>query len=90
MILKKASIDYLGGGFSEKEAYSPRIKEIEGTKIAFLAYTNLGSKLWAAKGENSGISWLEEERMEKEIKEVKNQADPCSVLRSAMYRERLS
>jgi len=96
--LKKAGIDYVGGGFSEKDynpptassrspagerapAYSPAVvKEIKGIKIAFLAYTNLGSKLWAANGERGGIGWLEKERMEKErmekeIKEIKEQAD---------------
>lgn len=33
--LKAAGIDYVGGGFNEKEAYSPVIREIKGTKIAF-------------------------------------------------------
>jgi len=80
--LREAGIAYVGGGFSEEEAYSPVIKEIENgsasspqTKIAFLAYTNLGSPHWVAKGENSGIAWLEKERMEKDIKEAKNLAD---------------
>jgi poly-gamma-glutamate synthesis protein (capsule biosynthesis protein) len=73
--LKTAGIDYVGGGFNEIEAYSPIIREVNGTKIAFLAYTNLGSKFWAAKGEELGIAWLEKERMEKEVKEAKSQAD---------------
>ena len=82
--LKIAGIDYVGGGFNEKEAYSPLIKTIRGptsvmgsekVKVAFLAYTNLGSKNWAAKGDNSGIAWLAKERLERDIKEAKNQAD---------------
>lgn len=79
--LKEAGIDYVGGGFNEKEAHSPLIKEINPStgsgqvKIAFLAYTNLGSPYWAAKGEDSGISWLDEGRMKEDIKEAKNQAD---------------
>jgi len=80
--LKEAGIAYVGGGFSEKEAYGPVIKEIVNdstgspqTKIAFLAYTNLGSPHWTARGENSGIAWLEKERMEKDIKETRNEAD---------------
>jgi len=82
--LKTAGIDYVGGGFNEKEAYSPLIKEINGSthstssgqaKIAFLAYTNLGSENWAAKGDNSGIAWLAKERLERDIKEAKNQVD---------------
>lgn len=73
--LKEVGIDYVGGGFSEKEAYGPIIREINGAKIAFSAYTNLGSEFWGAKDERSGIAWLEKERMEKEIKSAKNQAD---------------
>lgn len=73
--LKKAGIDYVGGGFNETEAYSPRIKDIRDTKIAFLSYTNLGSEYWRAQGDKSGISWLEKERMEKEIKDAKSKAD---------------
>jgi poly-gamma-glutamate synthesis protein (capsule biosynthesis protein) len=73
--LKEAGINYLGGGFNEKEAYAPVIKETKGTKIAFLAYTNLGSHFWSASGEKSGIAWLNQERMIKEIKETKSQAD---------------
>ncbi len=73
--LKEAGIDYLGGGFDEKEAYFPIIKEIKKTKIAFLSYTNLGSPFWKAEGKRSGIAWLEKERMEKEIKKAKEKAD---------------
>lgn len=73
--LKQAGIDYVGGGFNEKEAHSPIIKEIKGTKIAFLAYTNLGSKNWEATGKRSGISWLTEERLVEDIKKTKKKSD---------------
>lgn len=73
--LKEAGIAFVGGGFNEKEAYAPVIKEINGIKIAFLAYTNLGSPNWAAKEENPGIAWLEKDRMERDIETAKNQTD---------------
>lgn len=85
--LKKAEIDYVGGGFNEEEAYSPIIKEINpirkskisngasGTKIAFLAYTNLGTSYWSAKGNRPGIAWLTKESLEKGVKETKEKAD---------------
>jgi poly-gamma-glutamate synthesis protein (capsule biosynthesis protein) len=73
--LKEAKIDYLGGGFNEKEACSPIIKEIGKTKIAFLAFSNLGTPFWGAKEKKSGICWLEKERMEKVINEIKKKAD---------------
>lgn len=73
--LKKAEIDYIGGGFNEIEAYTPKIKEINGTKIAFLAFTNLGSPYWETKEKRSGIAWLEKEKLEKSIKDAKKKSD---------------
>lgn len=73
--LKEAEIDYVGGGFNAKEAHSPVIKEIRGVKIAFLAYTNLGSKYWTANQERSGITELTKEKLEKNVKKAKDIAD---------------
>jgi len=76
--LREAGINYVGGGFNSKEAYSPIIKEINGTKIAFLAYTNLGPENWKAVKENSGIAWISEndfEKIKNDIKEAKGKAD---------------
>jgi poly-gamma-glutamate synthesis protein (capsule biosynthesis protein) len=73
--LKEAGIGYIGAGFSEKEAYSPLIKEAGGTKISYLAYTSLGSKSWQAQGDVSGIAWLEEERIKDDIKKAKDASD---------------
>ncbi len=88
--LKKAGVDYVGGGFDDKEAHSPIIKEVNGSagtssepqsnsspqvKIAFLAYTNLGSEYWEAKENKSGIAWLREGELKEDIAQAKNQAD---------------
>jgi poly-gamma-glutamate synthesis protein (capsule biosynthesis protein) len=85
--LEKVGINYIGGGFNENEAYSPIIKEINpirkskisngvsGVKIAFLAYTNLGSPHWSAKGDKSGIAWLTEEKLKEGVEKAKENAD---------------
>ena len=76
--LKEEEINYVGGGFNEAEAFSPIIKEINGTKIAFLAYTNLGSPSWAATDEKSGIAWVDWNNFEKiknDIKKAKENSD---------------
>lgn len=86
--LKEAGIDFIGGGFNEIEAYSPIIKEVKGTKIAFLAYTNLCSPYWEATNKRAGIACpleaqknsssvfkFNKERMEESIKKAKDQAD---------------
>ncbi len=76
--LNNTGIDYIGAGFTEKEAYSPLIKKIKDTKIAFLAYTNLGPETWKAGEKNSGIAWISEknfEKIKKDIENAKSQAD---------------
>ncbi len=73
--LKKAGIDYVGAGLNEIEAYLPKIKEINSTRIAFLAFNDLGSPYWEAKGERSGMALLDKDKLEKSIKNAKNQAD---------------
>ena len=73
--LKESGINYVGGGFSEEEARNPVIKEIKGVKIAFLSYTNLGSKNWAAKKDFSGIAWLAEDNIKEDVKKASNRAD---------------
>lgn len=39
--LKEAGIAYVGGGNDYQQAHAPVIKQIRGTRIAFLAYTNV-------------------------------------------------
>ncbi len=82
--LKEAGVDPVGAGENEDEAYSPTVKEVNGkagsqpTKIAFLAYTNLGPAVWAAKMDNPGLAWLDWqniERIKKDIQEAKNRSD---------------
>lgn len=72
--LEMAGVDYVGGGFNEREAHTAAIKEIRGTKFAYLAYTNLGSKNWTAEENQSGIAWLDEKIVE-DIKTAKEKAD---------------
>jgi len=73
--LKSSGIEYMGGGFNGKEAHSPVVKNIKGVKIAFLAYNNVGSKYWSAAEDKSGINWLDEEKLVKDIKTAKEIAD---------------
>ena len=76
--LKAADIDYAGAGFDEKEAFSPVIKEVNGTKIGFLAYSDLGSLYWTALEKSSGLALIGLEYIEKtkeDIKKAKSQVD---------------
>jgi poly-gamma-glutamate synthesis protein (capsule biosynthesis protein) len=81
--LEQAGIDYVGGGFSRKEAHSPVIKNIKGTKIAYLAYTKVVecylswwiARGWIARRNLSGTAWLTRRNLREDILEAKKQAD---------------
>jgi poly-gamma-glutamate capsule biosynthesis protein CapA/YwtB (metallophosphatase superfamily) len=76
--LKDSEIDYFGGGKNESEAFSPLIKNIQGTKIAFLGYMDLGPESWKAQGNKSGVAWIKKsdfDRVAKDISKAKEQAD---------------
>ncbi|OGZ18707.1 MAG: hypothetical protein A2175_00250 [Candidatus Nealsonbacteria bacterium RBG_13_42_11] len=76
--LKEAEIDYVGAGFNATETFSAVIKEVKGIRVAFLAYTNLGSENWRSWGENSGMAWISEndfEKIEEDIKLAKQNSD---------------
>jgi poly-gamma-glutamate synthesis protein (capsule biosynthesis protein) len=78
--LKKAGIDYVGAGLNENEAFSPQIKEIQGAKIGFLAYTNLGPESWRATEKDSGIAWVSESDFEKIKEDIKKAKEKVNVL----------
>ncbi len=73
--LKEAGISYAGGGINETEAHAPVIKEVKGFKTAFLAYCSEGSDYWEATADRSGIAWLKEEKLKKDIENARTLAD---------------
>jgi poly-gamma-glutamate synthesis protein (capsule biosynthesis protein) len=73
--LKESGIDYVGAGFDENEAYAPKIKEVNGTKIAFLAFTNLGAPSWEATTDKSGMALFSKDKLGGAIKNAKNRSN---------------
>jgi len=76
--LKLVNIDFVGADLNEQSAFSPLIKEIKDTKIAFLAYTNLGPYAWRASSTNPGITWISEDdfsKIQQNIKDTKEKVD---------------
>ncbi|MDD5433209.1 MAG: CapA family protein [Candidatus Pacebacteria bacterium] len=56
--LQEAGIDYVGAGLNEQEAFGLKIKEIQGAKIGFLAFENLGPANWKAGLDKTGMAWI--------------------------------
>lgn len=74
-ILSDNGISYIGGGHSFDEAHSPVIKEINGTKIAFLGYTNLLPRALASKDAKSAVAFPDRDQMIADIAKAKGMAD---------------
>ncbi len=76
--LKTADIDYVGAGFNKNEAHSVVIKEVKGTRLGFLEYTNLGAESWAGTEERGGIARINDndsEILKQDIRQAKERAD---------------
>ena len=76
--LKIAGIDFVGADLNEDGAFSTTVKQIKETKIAFLAYTNLGPYGWRAGSNNPGIAWIDENdflKIKEDIKNAKQESD---------------
>jgi len=78
-ILQENGIDIAGGGLNEQEAHSAKIREVNGVKFGFLAYTALGAKYTEAVASSSGIVWLDKEKMAQDISGAKKISDFVAV-----------
>lgn len=79
-ILKENNIDYIGAGFNDKESFSLNIKKVKNVRIGFMAFTDLGSSNWRAGEENSGMSWIREEDIEKIKEDIRKAKEKVDVL----------
>ncbi|MBI2642004.1 MAG: CapA family protein, partial [Candidatus Wildermuthbacteria bacterium] len=58
-----AGIATLGAGTNKEAAQKLFIKEIQGTKIGMLAYTNTGSPSWEVGDSTFGVAWVDEHNL---------------------------
>ncbi len=78
--LAENGISYAGAGFSREEAYSPAIKEVQGIKIGFLSYTDLGAESWKATENNSGIAWVNRDNLDETKEGIKSAKEKVDIL----------
>ena len=74
-IVSSRQISYMGGGKTFEEAHTPVIKNIRGTKIAFLGYTNLLPSFLFKEGAAPSVAFPDKEQMTLDIKKAKESAD---------------
>ncbi|MDP3954309.1 MAG: AmmeMemoRadiSam system protein B [bacterium] len=72
--LTGAGIDFTGGGLNFEEAHRPVVKNVKGTRVAFLAYTEFLQSA-VAGNESAGITNWNSEQIKKDIITAKQQSD---------------
>jgi len=75
---KKLGMDYFGGGLNDKDASKALVKEVKGSKVAFLGYnyydTMLGTGALAGP-DRAGANSFSYDKMKKDIANAKQSAD---------------
>jgi poly-gamma-glutamate synthesis protein (capsule biosynthesis protein) len=75
----------LGAGMDEVEAYAPVFLEVNGLRLAFLAYADIPATdydylSWEAGENTPGIAWAHPEKIQEGVRAAKSQADVVVVL----------
>ena len=78
-VLRLSGIAVVGGGINFEDAHRPVIRDVKGTKVAFLGYTNLLPRLFGEKDSVPAASYLDEEIMKRDIDVAKTLADIVTV-----------
>ncbi|MEK9175628.1 MAG: CapA family protein, partial [Patescibacteria group bacterium] len=73
--LKNAGIVSVGGGTNAKDAHDPKILEVRGTKIAYLAYSQFGKGYTEAGGSTPGIAIIDKDSIMRDVSYAKSVAD---------------
>src|SRR3989344_419725 len=74
-ILEEANIDYIGGGKDYSEAHQAVVREVKGTKVAFLSYTDLIPKTVTEELSRPTVAFLDLEQIIPAIARAKELAD---------------
>lgn len=73
--LQEAQVKYAGAGSNYADATTPRIVEVRGMKIGFLASTDVGPKWLAASDTKSGILLSSDPKLPEIVRAAKAQVD---------------
>lgn len=78
--LHAADILAVGAGANDLEAHQPTLVDLNGVKIAFLAYVGIAPKSATAGPESPGVSWLDPNRAISDIRAARPLADVLIVV----------
>ncbi len=83
--LASMGIHGVGAGMDEAQAYQPTFVDINGLRLAFLAYADIAPGnydylSWEASLDKAGIAWAHSQRISKGVRAAKEKADVVIVL----------
>jgi poly-gamma-glutamate synthesis protein (capsule biosynthesis protein) len=73
--LHAIGIRTVGAGENTLEAHHPTVVDLDGLRVAFLAYVNIDPQEAAAGAEHPGVAWLDLEQVTSDIRFARNLAD---------------
>jgi poly-gamma-glutamate capsule biosynthesis protein CapA/YwtB (metallophosphatase superfamily) len=87
-LLSQNGIRYVGAGSEESDANAPARFEIDGVRIAFLAYADVvpeylskfDTRIWTAGPSIPGIAWADDGRIKRDLESLEGSADLIVVL----------
>ena len=78
--VREAGMQTLGAGGNDLEAHYPLVVDLDGVRLAFLAYVNVVPKEAAAGPDRPGVAWLDADRALGDIRFARQLADVVVVL----------
>jgi len=91
-LLKARGINTVGAGANDAAAHNPVIFEMNGVKLAFLAYVDVpiefrgfDARAWIAGENHAGVAWAEPRRIHNDVADALSQADIVVVILHSGY-----
>jgi poly-gamma-glutamate capsule biosynthesis protein CapA/YwtB (metallophosphatase superfamily) len=91
-LLDENGIAAVGAGMNQAMAYSPVILDMQGLRLAFLAYvdvpvegTGFDTRQWVADETDPGVAWAEPEQIRKDVSSARSFVDIVIVLLHSGY-----
>lgn len=73
--LKENGINYVGGGKDFSEAHTAVVRDVKGTKVAFLGYTDLLPQFLGNKDAKPSVAFPDTQQLAQDIRQAKQEAD---------------
>jgi len=91
-LLADQGIAAVGAGADEESAHRPVVREVQGLRLAVLAYVDVpqeyrgfDARQWTARGDSPGVAWADADRIRSDVAAARESADLVIVLLHSGY-----